>query len=96
VTVYFTSPDSRLRPGLTAHAEIQTADKPHALSIPIAAVTGTGTSASVMKLVGGTPTRTHVTLGIQSADGYVEVTSGLSEGDTILVDDTKQYRIVPN
>jgi len=96
VTVYFTNPDPRIRPGLTASAFIQTADKPSALSIPIASVTGTGNNATVMRLVGTTAERTPVVLGITSTDGYIEIVSGLSAGDTVLVDETKQYRIVPN
>src|SRR3989338_4273991 len=95
VTVYFTNPDPRIRPGLTASAFIQTADKPNVLAIPIAAVTGTGNNATVMRLVGTTAERTPVVLGITSTDGYVEGVSGLASGDTVLLGEKKQYRIVP-
>ena len=94
VTVYFTNPDVRIKPGLTASAFIQTADKPNVLAIPLSAVAGTGSNATVIRL--GTAERTPVVLGITSTDGYVEVVSGLSAGDIVLVDETKQYRIIPN
>ncbi|MHB0865735.1 MAG: efflux RND transporter periplasmic adaptor subunit [Minisyncoccota bacterium] len=96
VTVYFTGLNPRIRPGLTANAYIQTADKPNVLAIPLGAVTGTGASATVMRVVGQSSERTHVVLGTTGVDGYVEVVSGLAEGDTVLVNETKQYRIVPN
>jgi len=96
VTMYFINPDSRVKPGLTANAFIQTGDKPNVLAIPIAAVTGTGATASVLRATGTASKRTPVTLGITGVDGYVEVLEGLAEGDTVLVNGTKQYRIVPN
>ena len=96
VTVYFTNPDARIKPGLTAQAFIQTGDKENALAIPLAAVTGSGPSATVMRLTGSTSEQVHVVLGIVGTDGYVEVTSGLTQGDTVLVNETKQYRAVPN
>ncbi|MBI5405972.1 efflux RND transporter periplasmic adaptor subunit [Candidatus Kaiserbacteria bacterium] len=96
VTAYFVHADPRIRPGLTARAFIRTGDKPHALSVPIAAVTGAGDDASVLRLVGSNAVRTRVALGVHSVDGYVEIVSGLSEGDIVLVNGTKQYRIIPN
>ncbi|MBU6214724.1 efflux RND transporter periplasmic adaptor subunit [Patescibacteria group bacterium] len=96
VTIYLASADARLKPGLTATADIVTEQKPHALSVPLAAVQGFGASATVLRKVAGKVESTPVTLGIQDNDGYVEIVSGLSELDTVLVNETRQYRIVPN
>nr|AAM97296.1 RND family efflux transporter MFP subunit [uncultured bacterium CSLC2] len=96
VTVYFINPDPRIRPGLTASGSIETADMPAVLSMPLAAVTGVGDTATVLRRVGGATIRTPVTLGVTGTDGFVEIVSGLKKGDVVLVNETKQYRIVPN
>lgn len=96
VTVYFTNSDEHIKPGLTAQAFIHTSEKTNVLALPLAAVTGVGSSATAIRLVGTTPGRVHVVLGIIGIDGYVEILSGLNAGDIVLENDTKQYRAVPN
>lgn len=96
VTVYLTRPDARIIPGLTANAFIQTADKEKALTIPVSAVTRSSSETSVFRLVGNIVEKVQVALGSVGTDGYVEVVSGLAVGDQVIVDQTKQYRIVPN
>ncbi|MEK7604193.1 MAG: efflux RND transporter periplasmic adaptor subunit [Patescibacteria group bacterium] len=96
VTVYFDPFDAHIRPGLTASAHIQVADKPSVLAIPLAAVAGAGKSATVNLLQNDMPVRTHVETGSVGVDGYVEIVSGLREGDVVLVDETKDYKVIPN
>lgn len=96
IVVHLTSADPALRPGLTADLSVETAHKTHVLAIPLAAVSTTQKGSSVIRQARGQATSVPVTLGIRSSDGYAEVLSGLSAGDTVLVDTTRQYRIVPD
>ena len=96
VTVYFTTQDPQLKPGLSAKASIQTAHKPHVLVVSSWAITRTEAGTFVTRVSNNVPVATQVTLGIRDAVGDVEIISGLSDGDTVLVDETKQYQIVPN
>jgi multidrug efflux pump subunit AcrA (membrane-fusion protein) len=96
VTVRVSDPDSLIKPGLTANAFIRTADKKNVPAIPEKAVHASSLGPTVIKRIGNNQTKVPIGLGVTSSDGYVEVVSGLSLGDTILVDNTKVYKIVPN
>ncbi|MFZ3581143.1 efflux RND transporter periplasmic adaptor subunit [Loktanella sp. DJP18] len=74
---------SGLRVGIFASADIQTAQR-MALTVPVSAVTTTGGDSVVQKVVDGTVEQTIVALGVVS-DGLREITSGLAEGDDVLL-----------
>jgi RND family efflux transporter MFP subunit len=98
VKIDFSSQDSRVKPGMTVNAAIQTGVAQDVLTVPSSAVktaggmsyvlvftpplTDTGGSSGVASAVA--PTQVPVTTGL-SDDTNVEITSGLSEGEQIVV-----------
>lgn len=83
VTLDVDDPESLLLPGMTAQVDIQTANKQGALSLPIAALkTDSNGSYVMVKGDDGKFTRQTVQTGIYS-DEYVEILSGLNEGDEV-------------
>lgn len=84
-TLQITSDTSNLRTGLSASIQVTTASASDALSVPTAAVTGTGTNRSVLVVnADGSTTRTPVTVGIEG-DSTDQITSGLSEGQRVQI-----------
>ncbi len=90
IKVALDQPDQRLKNGLTANLKIETANKTGVLILPIYAVQERGGSFYVEKLVDDESRETQVTLGIRSQSGDVEIISGLSEGDRVVVALTKK------
>jgi len=74
---------SGLRAGIFGSADIQTAQR-MALTVPVSAVTTTGGQSVVQKVVDNTVEQTVVALGVVSA-GLREITTGLAEGDNVLL-----------
>ena len=83
VTVAFTEKYPQIKSGLTSRLELITSEKKEVLTIPEYAVTKNETGTFVAKLNGKVSTQVPVTLGIRGQDGFVEVVSGLNEGDVI-------------
>ncbi len=85
VTLDVDDPNDDLRLGMTARVDINTSQKDNALVIPIAALK-TNNNGSYVLLVkdDGSTEAVNVTTGIYS-DEYVEIISGLSEGDKVSV-----------
>ena len=78
-------PENLLLPAMTARVEIITAEKDDALAVPISALkTDSQGSYVVVDLGRGQTENRYVATGIYS-DEYVEIVSGLSDGDSILV-----------
>ena len=71
-----------VRSGMFAEAEILVAER-ETVAVPVTAVGAGAEGATVMKVSGGTVTRSPVTLGIRDG-GWVEVLSGLAVGDTVV------------
>lgn len=85
VTLDVDDPENLLLPAMTARVEIETADKPSALAVPIAALkTETGGSYVIVKMPDGTEEKRSVATGIYS-DDYVEILDGLVEGENVSV-----------
>ncbi|MFG3281449.1 efflux RND transporter periplasmic adaptor subunit [Streptomyces sp. NPDC048111] len=82
-TLAITSPTADLRTGLSASIQVVTGEASGALSVPTAAVTGTGANrtVSVVKADGSTE-RTPVTVGLEG-DSADQILSGLSEGEKV-------------
>ncbi|HKD96092.1 MAG TPA: HlyD family efflux transporter periplasmic adaptor subunit [Micromonosporaceae bacterium] len=85
VQIAFTTPPPDLLIGQSANVAVVTGSATGALYLPTAAVTPTGpdTATVTVRTSAGTQTRT-VTTGLDGDQG-VEITSGLDEGDTVLV-----------
>ena len=84
VTLDVDDPENLLLPAMTARVEINTADRPGALVVPISTLkTDANGSYVIVKNDDGTQENRYVTTGIYS-DEYVEITDGLEEGENIV------------
>lgn len=85
ITVVFDKTDLRLKSGLTANLDIETAHKDDILVLPQYAITENDKGAFVKKNgKRGILEEIQVQLGIRSQDGNSEIISGVSEGDSVL------------
>lgn len=81
----------RLIPGLSADLEIAAAAAREVLAVPARSILGT-MDDSYVRVVQGDPEtitlndieRRSVTTGLRGSDGYIEITSGLDEGDVVV------------
>ncbi|MEY9943656.1 efflux RND transporter periplasmic adaptor subunit [Kitasatospora sp. GAS1066B] len=82
-TLQINGDTSQLRTGLSATVSVVTGEADNALSVPSAALSGTGTTrtATLVK-ADGTTSRVSVTVGVVG-DSTVQVVSGLNEGDKV-------------
>lgn len=88
VTVTLTGAPAALRAGMTADISIVTAYATGVLTIPSAALRGTGGNYRVQVMgADGTPTVTAVTVGLVT-DTMAEITSGLVAGDVVVTGTT--------
>lgn len=84
-TLLITSDTSNLRTGLSASIQVTTGSADNVLSVPTAAVTGTGANRSVLVVnADGSTTRTAVTVGVEG-DSTDQITSGLTEGQQVQI-----------
>ncbi|WP_371619436.1 efflux RND transporter periplasmic adaptor subunit [Streptomyces sp. NBC_00454] len=82
-TLTITSPTSDLRSGLSTSIQVVVGEASGALSVPAAAVSGTGENRTVTVVkADGTTVRTPVTLGLEG-DSADQVVSGLTEGEQV-------------
>ncbi|OGD79040.1 hypothetical protein A2368_00660 [Candidatus Collierbacteria bacterium RIFOXYB1_FULL_49_13] len=88
-TVYevkiFLSPDPRLKVGLNGDASIILKTKSQVLTVPESAISISANESSVQVLAGDKSQRRVVTTGIVDNDGNIEVLSGLSESDLVII-----------
>ena len=87
VPVYVTIPndEGRLVAGLFAEGRVE-AEARQAIVVPASAVDERGVQPTVLKVDGGVARRAPVTLGLRdAATDRVEITGGVSAGDTLLV-----------
>ena len=83
VIAQFQDNGSGLRSGMFGRVNIVTAVHPNALLIPRAALLGEGRDAAVFVIDGSTVKRVALSTGL-TADGKVEVLSGLKAGDSVV------------
>ncbi len=81
----FTSPDARIRQGMTANVVITTGSIPHAIVIPKGAVVEKNNEQFVEVKNGNKTELVPVTLGATSALGEVQVLTGLKAADLIVI-----------
>lgn len=76
--------DARLKDGMTANIDIETAKRENVLTVPFRSLTKEGdTTYAEVRQSDGTFIRAAVTTGLEGDDGTIEITSGLKEGDII-------------
>jgi RND family efflux transporter MFP subunit len=75
----------QIKPGMTANVTIMANKKDNALIIPFRAVTDNNGRRTVRVLKNGQPVETAVDIGLRGDDGLVEVLSGISAGDEIIL-----------
>lgn len=81
----FTEPDARIKSGMTANIDIVTAVRENAIFVPQRSVGRKEGKRYVMVYVKDQPAQERaVEIGIRSADGNIEITSGLNEGEVVL------------
>jgi len=82
-TLTITGDTSNLRTGLSASIQVTTGEATNALSVPTAAVSGTGSNRTVLVVnADGSTTRTPVTVGVEG-DSTDQITSGLKAGQKV-------------
>lgn len=85
VKVSFATDDERLKSGLTANLTIETSRKENALALPQYAIVENDQGTFVRKEKSDKTTEdVPVTLGIRTADGYVEILSGVVENESVV------------
>lgn len=89
VEVEISDPDTRLRPGLTALAKILIQSHENVLKVPLEAIVTENGKHFVYTLEGEKTVKKEVKIGIAN-DTVVEITEGLSEGETVLLETTAQ------
>jgi RND family efflux transporter MFP subunit len=72
------------KPGMSAVVDLRVREVPAALSVPSSAIVTSGRDSTVWVLAGGKAVRRVVRLGAQG-DAMVQVVSGLTEGDRVVV-----------
>jgi len=88
----FDNRQGRLMPGMYAETRLVLARRPNTLSLPLEAVTpGAGTATVLMVTPESTVVERKITLGLEGKS-RVEVLSGLSEGDRVVVGNRSQFR----
>ena len=85
IKITVNSSNDKIKSGMSANVLIVTNSKPHVLAVPISSLTTLADGKTyVDKVVEGKVERVEVETGIFGS-AYVEVVSGLKEGDTILL-----------
>lgn len=85
------NPDLLLRPGLFARVKLTTELRQNAVIVPEAAIVPTSEGAFVYRVVDGKAERADVTIG-RRMEGEVEIVSGLSAGETVIVAGQQKVR----
>ena len=85
ITVVFDEVDARVRSGMTANIRIITDEKDSVLTIPGGAVSFDAGDIIVHVVDGGDAERRVVETGTYGMDGNVEIISGLTEGEVVLI-----------
>ncbi len=86
----FNKPDERIRSGMTANAVITTLEKPDTIVIPQSIIRHNNEKKIIDRLIDGVITETIIETGDSTSLGQIEVTSGLSEGDIIIINSTQK------
>jgi HlyD family secretion protein len=88
VTVVVTNPDTDLKPGMTANLAVEVDRRDNVLLVPTRALRNQGTQKTVTVVRQDKAVAVPVGTGL-SSDTMIEVTSGLAEGDQVVVGQTQ-------
>jgi macrolide-specific efflux system membrane fusion protein len=72
-----------LKPGMSANATVTTGERDNVLNVPNAAVTGTGSTATVKVLKNGVQSTVNVVTGLKG-DSTTEIVSGITAGQQVV------------
>jgi macrolide-specific efflux system membrane fusion protein len=72
-----------LKPGMSANATVTTGERDNVLNVPNAAVTGSGSTASVKVLKNGVQSTVNIVAGLKG-DSSTEIVSGLTAGQQVV------------
>lgn len=92
IKMNFTTPDSRMKSGLTANIDIMTRKKDSTLILPQSAILQNDKGTFVQVLENKTTKDVPVVLGLQDKNGNVEIISGVTEGEQVLNIGLKQTK----
>ena len=85
ITLQFDKEDERIKPGMTANVSIETAKRENALAVPERAViTKNSNNFVLVEKANASPEERQVQTGIRGLNGYMEILSGLQEGDRVI------------
>lgn len=85
VVLQFSDADKRIRSGMTANVAILASTRPDVLSVPVGVITRDGTSSYVAVYADGAQEKRRIETGALSSRGDVEILSGLSAGERVVV-----------
>jgi HlyD family secretion protein len=88
-TFAFTASDDRIKSGMTANIDVEGQAHENVLAIPQRAITTKSGGKFVTIKSGDVTKEVQVTTGLRGFDGKVEVMSGLTEGDSVVISQTK-------
>lgn len=81
----FSEQDKRIKSGMTANVAITTARRENVISVPQGIVTTSSGREYVLVMIGEQIEEREVTTGAVSALGEIEILSGLSDGETVVL-----------
>jgi len=85
ITIAFSEKYPEIKTGLSTNLSIITAEKVDVLRVPAYAVTKKDDKSYVTKKVGKESVETEVTTGFKGSDGFIEILSGATEGDVLVL-----------
>jgi multidrug efflux pump subunit AcrA (membrane-fusion protein) len=88
-TVFFDKEDTRIRSGMTANVLITTAASKDTLFVPASALSKKGNQDIVQVLQGKQVVDKKVVTGLENDAGMIEITSGLSQGEQVIIGEKK-------
>jgi len=85
MTFRFNEDDARIKPGMTANVDIRTAKNDGVLALPQRVLIRRDKETFVQVLASEIVKEISVVTGLRGSDGYTEILSGLSEGQSVVV-----------